>query len=309
MKKIFSILFGLGLAAFAGVQAQSTTPATTDANAPMLTMPAAFSAPATPANSTSTLSANTTPAGDATITPAPAPVKIHLSGIELERESSDPNAAFSAGLAAYAKGDFARARAHFEAAEMKSVTAALEYNFGNACYSAGDNGEAILHYLRALSLNPGDPDARQNLALARQALNIAEPEPTRLDSFAGIFKENTWTWLATFAGWTAIYLAFLPRLYKWGGLTPKILCATMALVAIGAAVGVWGARQHAHDGVVLHADTPLKLSPTSDSGSIGVVQAGEIAQVIDTHSDYYKVQTADGHEGWVDNTSYAPVWE
>jgi uncharacterized protein YgiM (DUF1202 family) len=83
----------------------------------------------------------------------------------------------------------------------------------------------------------------------------------------------------------------------------------MVLLAIAAGLGVWGVKQHDHDGVVVRADTPLKLSPTAESGSIGLVQAGEIAQVQDEHGDYYKVLTADGHLGWVANTSYAPVWE
>lgn len=294
MKKIFPIMTVLILATFANGQAQSIAPAPTDANAPVLTLPPAL---ATPVNTTS---ANTTSNNATNIAPTP------IMAIAVP---ADPAGAFSAGLASYAAGDYRKARGHFLTAEHQAVTAALEYNFGNACYSAGDQGEAILHYLRALSLNPGDPDARQNLALSRQALNIAEPDSTLLDRYAGVFKENTWTWLATFAVWAAIYLAFLPRLYRWGGVTPKLLCAILLLVALGAGVGVWGAKQHDHDGVVLRSDTPLTLSPTAESGAIGVVQAGEMAQVLETHNDYYKVQTDDGRLGWVDDTSYAPVWK
>jgi len=296
MKKIFQILMGFGLLAVLGAQAQSAAPsATTDANT--LTLPPILT---TPAVSTNATSANTTGTDAAKIAPPPiVPIAV----------PADAAGAFNAGLASYAAGNFVNARGHFLTAEHQGVTAALEYNFGNACYYAGDHDEAILHYLRSLSLNPGDPDARQNLALARQALNITDPEPTRLDRFAGIFRENTWTWLAMLAGWASVYLVFLPRLYRWGGLAPKILCASMLLMTLGAGIGVWGVRQHAHDGVVLHADTALKLSPTAESGSIGVVQAGEIARVLEIHRDYYKVLSADGHEGWVDNASYAPLWE
>jgi uncharacterized protein YgiM (DUF1202 family) len=83
----------------------------------------------------------------------------------------------------------------------------------------------------------------------------------------------------------------------------------MVILALGAAVGAWGARQHDQDGVVLQADIALKLSPTLDSGSIGTVQIGEIAQVLDKHNNYYKIQTADGKLGWVHNTGYSPIWE
>ncbi len=294
MKKISAISVLFFLTALANVSAQMAAPATTDANAPVLTLPAGLVAPA---NATSADTAS--PEATASVPTPIAPIAV----------PADAAGAFNAGLASYTAGNYAKARGHFLTAERQAVTPALEFNFGNACYSAGDYGEAVLHYLRSLSLNPGDPDARQNLALARQALNISEPEPTRLDHYAGFFTENTWTWLATLAGWAAIYLAFLPRLYRWGGLTPKVLCASMALVAMGAGIGAWGVRQHDHDGVVVRADTALKLSPTAESGSLGLAQAGEMAQVLDKHGDYYKVQTADGHLGWVDNASYAPVWE
>jgi tetratricopeptide (TPR) repeat protein len=294
MKKIFSIVVLFALSALVNVRAQAAAPATTDATAPTLTLPTGLATPVGTA-SADAASANTTVSTPAPIAPIAVP--------------ADPTGAFSAGLASYAAGNYAKARGHFLTAEKQAVTPALEFNFGNACYSAGDYGEAILHYLRSLSLNPGDPDARQNLALARQALSITAPESTRLDSYSGMFRENTWTLLATLAGWAAIYLAFLPQLYRWGGITPKLLCGVMVLVAIGAGMGVWGVKQHDHDGVVTHADTALKLSPTAESGSIGMAQAGEMAQVQDAHGDYYKVLTDDGHLGWVDNTSYAPVWE
>lgn len=220
---------------------------------------------------------------------------------------ADPPAAFAAGVAAYGKNDFAQAREIFAAAEKKSVSPALEYNFGNACYQAGDFGAAILHYLRALSLDPRDPDARQNLALARKGANLTPPDATRLERYAGFLDQNTWTWIAAGAGWVALYLMFLPRLFRWRGVLPWLLCLTALGVAIAGGIGWWGAQQHANDGVVLLADTPVKVSPTTNSPSIAMLQPGEIAPTLERHGDYYKVSTSSGQVGWVNAANYALV--
>ncbi|HVU37102.1 MAG TPA: tetratricopeptide repeat protein [Opitutales bacterium] len=222
---------------------------------------------------------------------------------------ADPQEAFSAGVAAYEKNDFAQARQLFAAVEKKSVSPALEFNFGNACYQAGDYSGAILHYLRALAMDPRDPDAQQNLALARKGANLTAPDSTRLDRFSGLLSQDAWTWVATVSGWVTLYLLFLPRLFRWRGTLPWLLCLTTLGVSVAAGIGWWGAHQHANDGVVLVADTPVKLSPTTNSPSLAMLQPGEIAQVLDRHGDYYKVLTGTGQLGWVASANYAPVRE
>jgi tetratricopeptide (TPR) repeat protein len=257
-----------------------------------LTLRAQLSAPAAGTFPSLTSAAPAAPAASAPAVPIP----------------SDPAQAFAAGLAAYEKNDFPSARALFAAAESKATSAPLEYNFGNTCFQAGDQGAAVLHYLRALTLEPRDPDARQNLALARRSANLVISDPTRLDNFADLLTLNEWAGVATLAGWAALYLAILPGLYRWRGVAPKLLCATTALTALVAGVGYWGSHQHIHDGVILHADTAVQLSPTANSPAIGLVQSGEVAQTLDEHAGYFKVRTADGRLGWVEGAKYSPVW-
>ncbi len=276
MKTFSAILLSLNLALVMSGYGQSSMPVM-----PPLNFPAATTtAPATPA---------TTLAAQAILT--------------------NPAASFSAGVTAYEKNDFAKAREYFAAAEAKSVSASLEFDFGNACFQAGDNSAAILHYLRAVTLSPRDPDARQNLALARKAANISVADPGRLESFSAMLASNTWAWLLTLAGWAAIYLAVLPRLYRWRGAVPWLLTTVMALTTVAAGAGYWGAHSHAHDGVVLHSDAQIKLSPTANSPAIGVLQGGEVAVTLEEHGGFFKVLAADGRMGWLDGANFSPVWE
>lgn len=232
-----------------------------------------------------------------------------LVAAPLAAATADATSSFTAAGEAYGKGDYAHARELFADAEKQSTSPALEYNFGNACYQAGDYGAAVLHYLRALSLDPHDPDARQNLALARKNADVSAPAETWRDSYGQFFSQNTWAWIATVAGWATIYLMFLPRLFRWRGALPWLLGVAALLLTVAGGVGVWTAGQHAHDGVFLKADSQVKLSPTANSPSLGTLQPGEMAQILDKHDGYYKVQTSAGLLGWVDAADYAPVWE
>jgi hypothetical protein len=185
----------------------------------------------------------------------------------------------------------------------------LEINLGDAYYETADFGQAILHYLRALAMDPRNPAARANLDLARQAANVTTPNLTRLDRLATSMSVTSWTWMATLCGWTALFLFFLPRLYRWRGATPWLLFAA-AVIATGTAVtALAGWHLRSRDGVVLHADSQLKFSPTTHSQSVGLAQAGDIATMIDQNDQYFLIVTADGHRGWIAANNYQPVWE
>jgi len=279
MKSLPAILFSLAIVTLACGAALAQSPAPTPA-APGLALPSGSS----PSAQSLTLSAAS------------------------EEPAADPDTAFTTGLAAYEKGDYTLARKNFTAAERTATSFALEYNLGNTCYQIGDQAGAILHYLRALVLNPRDPDARQNLALARQALNLSVPDPTFLDRLSASLSVNAWAWLLVLFGWAALYLLFLPRLWRWRGATPWLLFTLSVIISGVAVTALAEAHLHSHDGVVLHADSQFKLSPTTDSQAIGVLQAGEIAEALDQHNGYYKIRTSDGRLGWISSLSYAPVY-
>jgi len=252
------------------------------------------------------------PAASSISTPAAAPAASAMPAPTSQAVSSgkplNATDAFNAGVSAYDAGDYVKARDQFMAAENTAVSPALEYNLGNAFFQNSDYGQAVLHYLRSLSLDPSNPDARQNLSMAWQAASVAVPEPTYLDHLASYLSLNRWTLVFTICGWAALYLLFLPKLYRWRGATPWLLCAAAFIFAAMAATAFYGLSLHAHDGVVLHADTPLKISPSENSKPSGLLQPGEVAEILNRHGSYYNVRTADGRAGWVQDTNYAPVW-
>ncbi|MGA2053596.1 MAG: tetratricopeptide repeat protein [Opitutales bacterium] len=274
---------------------------------------AIFSAAACFALAAATATAQTSAPVTPSLALPPAPVPASTPSLALAPSAPstpvDPDTAFSTGLAAYENGNFAEARRLFSAAEPIATSFALEYNLANACYQLGDQADAILHYLRALALNPRDPDARQNLSLARQAVNLTVPDPTFLERLSSGLSVNAWACLLAFFGWVALYLLFLPRLYRWNGASPWLCFAVSFAIAAIALAALGQDHLHSHDGVILRAGAKLKLSPVPGSEDIGVLQAGEVAESLRQHPGYYYIRAADGRLGWVEAINYAPVYD
>ncbi len=119
--------------------------------------------------------------------------------------AATPTEAFDAANKLYFEGKFAQSAAAYQKLiETQSPTATLYYNLGNACFKAGQDGRAIAAYLRALQLNPRDPNVRFNLKFVREKVTgsdalVGSPWKRMLASLT----LNEWTLLcaAVFWGW------------------------------------------------------------------------------------------------------------
>ena len=77
----------------------------------------------------------------------------------------------------YQEGDYAKAiELYNQILDSDRESAAVYYNLGNAYYKTGETAKAILNYERALLIQPGDKDAKYNLAMAQRSTvdNISE---------------------------------------------------------------------------------------------------------------------------------------
>ena len=75
------------------------------------------------------------------------------------------------GNALYESGDYRGAVAEYEKVLRYDLrNSVVHYNLGNAWFKLDRPGPAILHWERALRLEPGDADAAANLAFARERI-------------------------------------------------------------------------------------------------------------------------------------------
>jgi len=223
--------------------------------------------------------------------------------------SDEAQAAFAEGNHAYAAGEYDAAIAAYIRALEHGQSAALHYNLGNAFLQTQRLGPVILHYQKALAIDPSNADVQANLSIALQRSGLPVPEMPWLERYAAWLPVGAWGWLAALSFWALAALLLLPR---WLGVRPMWprLLAFAALVLLSAGMtGLAGWHIRAKLGIVLNSETPLKISPTSASPVSAYLPAGMPAHIERKHGDYYYVQTPTDKEGWLSKVDFSPVWE
>jgi len=210
-----------------------------------------------------------------------------------------------------------RARQLFRAAAQRfqSIAAAgvtngrLEFNTGNAYLQAGQLGRAVLHYLRAHRLMPGDDMLAENLALARsQCLTIIQP------TGGGTLLRSVFFWHHGISRAARIRAAIILYVGVWVLLTLRNFLRspglTRAAVAFGAlsvilaasvAMDSWSDR-HAPAGVVLAMDVEVRKGPSTgyQRQFEQPLQPGVEFTLRERRGNWWKIELADGQSGWID---------
>lgn len=190
----------------------------------------------------------------------------------------------------------------------ETTSANLHYNMGNAYFQLGEWGRAALQYEKALSLDPGHPEARANLSYTLERNGIEQRRSGTWRSLSRTLNLDTWTWLAAGAFWLGLILWLVPRLYQRSSLFSRCgasLCGLIVLVSLAAVLDY---RSQQADGIILQNDSPLKIAPTEASQPLAYLQAGLRARITQTYQNYYYIETRTGDGGWIANTHFAPIF-
>lgn len=215
---------------------------------------------------------------------------------------------FGLGNELFAEGDFVGATAAYErTADTGWTSATLEANLGTAYAEAGRLGRAVLHFERALCLDPRDEAAAHNLAVVRGQLGGAEAV-TRPPS------EAVGRWLAAAVGsWPlaglgfALYLGITALLGAWAwkrGLPAwrrrtLVVLAPLALMA-GAAAVLAARAETTPLSVVVAESAALRTAPTPEAASTGEAPEGAVLVVTGRAGGWLAVRLPDGTSGWAE---------
>jgi len=211
-----------------------------------------------------------------------------------------PAASFQKANAESSQGRNAEAAREFESVMAQNgFSAPALYNLANARLREGRIGLAILNYERAQTLDPRDPDIATNLKLAREraagkaAVTEGALSPTRLLTLGG------WGGLAATALLALCSSAVLPRLFRRS--FPGVrLTAAVATVTFLTALSVLTLRWRELDrAIVIAADCPLRISPTSIGEQLFPLHEGDAVTLRKTRGEYALVQAQNGRSGWV----------
>jgi tetratricopeptide (TPR) repeat protein len=220
---------------------------------------------------------------------------------------------FADANAAYLSGDMSRAIAAYEALVSEGIASAeLETNLGAAYLRQGKRGMAALHFERALFLDPGDDDARTDLAEVRRG-NVdkleGESEEGGTETLARV--------LAPLPGGAAAVLLVALWSLAWGLLGVRLFrpelrqftlfaagAFALAFLAAGvtwaAAMGQGLALQRA---VVVSQAVPAREGPAEKSVSHFEIHEGTTVRVEDEEAQYRRIKLANGLTGWVPSSA------
>jgi tetratricopeptide (TPR) repeat protein len=203
--------------------------------------------------------------------------------------------------AAWSQGDKERAILLWEGLLANEYASApLHYNLGAAYYEQGDLGKAVLHYERALLLQPGNKRVRRNLSLVNRQV---EGEPIGWPVFMpiqlwgrirGILSANVWAVLGLVFSWAALAGWRLGR--PW-----RLAAAIAAPLAIFAWLFSWSASRALSSpyAIVQEKELLVQVGPDMQSGRVATVYAGWKLLRLDQIGDWVKVELPTGEEGWV----------
>ncbi|MGC4000579.1 MAG: hypothetical protein QM767_25290 [Anaeromyxobacter sp.] len=221
-------------------------------------------------------------------------------------ERAEAAAALEAANAAYLAGDFQAAAGGYQALlDAGWDGPALHLNQGNARLRLGHRGAAAASFLRALRLDPGDADARANLALA-QAGNVDRVVGAAGQPLLQRLVARTGDALATAlfaAPWALLWLALALRRRAGPGargvLTGLAVVCALAAAAGGALLAARAADRRVPVAVVTAPASPVREGPEPALKPAFELHEGTPVRLLELRGQAARVQLENGLEGWV----------
>ena len=159
-------------------------------------------------------------------------------------DGNEANRPFYDGVRAEASGDLDTAIASYGKAVAISHSANLHGNLANLHYKTGSSGKAILHYRKALLLDPGNPEFSSNLAFVRKTVGLPPVTPSIDDFYFAPESISIWVWATTIAFWLGICLGLiLTRSYISGFAKIAGVIGWAGIVAFGT-YAIWRADRN-----------------------------------------------------------------
>jgi len=209
---------------------------------------------------------------------------------------------------AYSEGRYSDAAELYQALIDETPNATLYYNLGNAYYKQGELAQAILHYERALRLNPNHKDAQYNLKFAQSRItdNIVEQD-FFLSSWARTIRNNLRerTWLGLSIGLFVLGLIgiilFLLGRETWLRKTAfhiGWLTLLFSLIAGLNAVSLHKRDTLRNEAIITQGVVNAKSSPDRSGTDLFTIHEGTKVTIRETLGEWCNIRVGN-NEGWI----------
>lgn len=217
--------------------------------------------------------------------------------------AAEVSAEFEAANRLYEQGKYAEAEAGYQKlVDAGSVSSALYFNLGNACFKSGKIGRALAAYRRAERLAPRDPDIRANLQFARNHIQGPTLVPTRWQRWLGTLTLDEWARLAAAAFWLFFLLLaagqwrpeWRRRLNVYAAMIGGafvVLCACLLLAL--------HEQRPNRAAIVVAPEAVVRQGPLEDALQAFVANDGAELEVLDRKDNWLQVGAGKRQVGWI----------
>jgi tetratricopeptide (TPR) repeat protein len=210
-------------------------------------------------------------------------------------------ASFDSANAAYEGGNFETSRQTYQAlVDSGKGSANVFYNLANTDFRTGNLGTAILNYERALALEPGHPEARHNLRIARDQSGARIPQGQWYDLVFPAWRPDAFAWTAMAAGWLFVFSLAYRRLSRTRG-GGSIGLAFLAILLGGyAAAGLWYTGKQQSAAIVVSAkEAVARVGPAEQSSVATTLPPGSRVRVLSERGEWVYCELPSASRAWL----------
>ena len=219
---------------------------------------------------------------------------------------------FEKGNALYQKGEYEQAIIQYESVlANQQHSSELYFNLGNCYYKLNMVAPSIYNYEKALLLNADDFEITNNLEFA-QKLQIDEIKvlpkvgfSKLILDFTSLLHYNTWAWISV--GLSTLFLLFFVGYYfsqfsvnKRVFFIGMIVVLVLLLATTTTAILAKNNYDNEKPAIVFAESIEVKSEPQKASTTAFMLHEGTKVFVLESMSNWKKIQLTDGVEGWID---------
>lgn len=216
--------------------------------------------------------------------------------------AADISAGFDAANKLYEEGKFSEAASAYEnLVQSGSVSSALYFNLGNACFKSGQLGRAVAAYRDAERLSPRDAELRANLQFVRSQVQGPTLSPTRAQRWLASLTINEWAKLTAVVFWLwlslLVLIQFRPGLKQ--PLRNLLWSGGIATLIVGACLATAWANKSIPAAIVISRDALVHNGPLDEAPGRTTVHDGAELGVLDTKNDWVEIRLDGNRTGWL----------
>lgn len=221
---------------------------------------------------------------------------------------------FQEANSSYREGSYSAAAEAYESIAKTNPSPEIYYNLGNAYFKDKKMGLAILNYERARMLTPRDRDILTNLAFMNRLLEYKIEDKRswylkRTDVLLEyVTSRECWAvalgaYFVFIAGLLFAILFGKKPLFGTGGALAFLL-VLLCCLPVFLKLTAFGSH---HKAIVTGAKAEVRYGPSDTDRLAFRLVEGLKASIRDERQDWYRIELADGRNGWVPKTQMTSI--